>query len=163
MAPSPFSPTSNSPASDESGGPNSGVPKVNGSSLRGRDGRDDRLNPIAFMRALGTMLMSRLSLASRAGMSHEGKRKMWEVFGYPQALTSEDMYIMYKRQDLAKTVVNAPADALWTNPPSITGSDKFEIAWDSLARRFPIWDTLNRADKMTGWSRFSVIIIGLNG
>ncbi|MGD9726397.1 MAG: phage portal protein [Nitrospira sp.] len=117
---------------------------------------------LAVIRAFSALL-DRKGWMTRAGLTFDGARNLWQVFGYKQVIQPVDMYLKYCRQDIAKTIVNAPADALWTNPPKINGSDQFQNAWNSLTRRVQVWDVLNRADKMTGWGRFSIIVIGLPG
>jgi hypothetical protein len=115
------------------------------------------------MRALTSALVSRMSWMSRAGMTFENNRDLWTVFGYTRQLRVEDMYVKYRRQDVAKTLVDAPADALWTRPPILTAENpEFLDAWASLCGSFPVWDTFRRADITTGYGRFGIIVIGLN-
>lgn len=114
------------------------------------------------MRAL-SVLMDRKGWMQQAGLTFDGNRALWDVFGYKKDVQPLDMFIKYKRQDVARSIVNAPADALWTRPPKIKGSPAFEDAWNALTRHIQIWDVLNRADKMTGWGRFSIIVLGLPG
>ncbi len=105
-------------------------------------------------------LLERSKFFGTMGQSFGGDRKLYEVFGYKTNITSADLYAKYLRQDIAGTIVNAPADALWTNPPVIKADDAFMAAWTLLSELFSVWDILNRADKMTGWGRFSIIVIG---
>lgn len=115
--------------------------------------------PIGPIRALSALL-ERIGLGRLIGDTFDGNRNFYTVFGYATTLTSQMMYQKYRRQDVAKTIVNAPADALWTHPPVVKADEAFNTAWAALQGRFDVWDVLNRADKMTGFGRFSLINIG---
>lgn len=106
-------------------------------------------------------ILSRASWMARAGFSHDNLRDYWTLFGYNRALTPQDLYIRYRRQDLAGVIVDMPADSVWTTPPSIVADEAFVAAWALLMQKIPMWDILNRADKMTGWGRFSIIVLGV--
>jgi len=114
---------------------------------------------LGFIRSLST-LIDRMRLGRGLGETFDGNRNFYTVFGYAPTLTPQMMYQKYRRQDMAKTIVNAPADALWTHPPVVKADNTFNKAWAELQGRFDVWDVLNRADKMTGFGRFSLINIG---
>jgi hypothetical protein len=104
-----------------------------------------------------------MSWMVRAGMTFENNRDLWSVFGYTRQLRVEDMYIKYRRQDVAKTLVDAPADALWTRPPALSSDNpEFIQAWTDLCGTLPLWDTFRRADLTTGFGRFGIIIVGID-
>lgn len=109
-----------------------------------------------------TALLSRVSWMSRAGLMYDGNRDLWKVFGYKRALTIQDLYVKFRRQDVATRIAVTPADALWTRPPKLSADSTFETAWKDLTKQVPIWDSLNRADISLSFSRFSVIVIGLD-
>lgn len=115
---------------------------------------------------LGTFLselITRASWLSRAGLTHGSARNLWTVFGYKTDLTVQDLYIKYKRQDIARTIVEAPADALWTRPPRLKDADEtFAAAWEELINAHDLWSILNRADYMTGFGRYAIVVVGLD-
>lgn len=115
------------------------------------------------LKAMTSALVARMSWMSRAGMTFDNNRDLWTVFGYTRQLRVEDMYVKYRRQDVAKTLVDAPADALWTRPPILSADNpEFMEAWNNLTATIPVWDIFRRADLTTGYSRFGIIIIGLD-
>lgn len=107
-------------------------------------------------------LLQRLSWVSRAGQTFDGNRDLWGTFGYNRFLRVQDLYVKYTRQDIARTIVEAPCDALWTRPPVLKGDQAFLTAWAALNKSVDVWDTLLRADYCLGWSRFSIIVLGLD-
>jgi uncharacterized protein len=122
-------------------------------------------SPLTAMKkfaAMSSALISRMSWLARAGLTHADARDLWTVFGYSRTLTPQDLFIKYKRQDVAKTIVEAPADAVWTRPPVIHADQAFVDGWNGLVRDFQIWSVLNRVDYCLGFGRFGIIVIGLN-
>lgn len=117
------------------------------------------INKLGFVRALGAMFQ-RTGLMSQLGLGFGGTRDYYTTFGYQKLLKPADLFAKYIRQDVAETIVNAPANALWTNPPIVQADDAFMKAWEELLGHTDVWKVLNRADKMTGYGRFSAIVVG---
>lgn len=117
---------------------------------------------IALVRQMSSLLQ-RTKFFSSIGQMFGGSRDFYAVFGYNKTVTSEMMYQKYLRQDIAKTIVEAPAKALWTNPPTVMADNAmFMKAWTNLLEKVDVWNTLLRAEKMLGYGRFSIITIGIN-
>lgn len=92
-----------------------------------------------------------------------GARDLYKTFGYKRDLRFEDFMQKYLRQGVAARIVDAPAQALWTNPPVISSnSAKWNSAWQDLVARLRLFYILERADKLCGIGRYSVILIGYN-
>lgn len=107
-------------------------------------------------------ILQRAGLMSKAGITFNGNRDLYAVFGYNRALTVQDLYAKYVRQDVAATIVEAPADALWTRPPVLKGGSTFEAAWRTLNDTVDVWNILNRADYTLGFGRFCCLVVGLD-
>ena len=114
------------------------------------------------LRSFLSDILGRVSWMSRAGLTHGDDRNLWTVFGYRTNLTARDLYVKYRRQDIAKTIVNAPADAIWTRPPKVLGDSAFVSAWNVLTKDYQLWSVLNKIDIMLGFSRFAIMVIGLD-
>jgi phage-related protein (TIGR01555 family) len=71
--------------------------------------------------ALYTMqaALTRLSLAGLLGDSFQGKRNLYELFGWKQQLTYLDFKAAYLRQGIGFAVVNAYPDDAWAQPPQV--------------------------------------------
>lgn len=114
-----------------------------------------KLNIMDAVRRLGGLV--------RAGFQFNGARDMYQVFGYPRSLDFASLAARYARQDIAKRIVDKPADGLWTNPPVLkapsAGSQKII---DDLTQRLMLYDVINRADKLAAMGRYSTILIGID-
>lgn len=114
------------------------------------------------LRAMGSILMERMGLASKLGMQFGGKRDLYKVFGYTRTISFEEYYGRYTRQDIAKRIVNAAADATWKNPPELEASETFKEAWTKVVTEYDVWGVLTRADRMAGIGNFSVVLLGFS-
>lgn len=129
---------------------------------------------------VNSMLTERLTMASRLGVSFNGKRDIYEAAGYKKALDFSDFYGAYRRQDIARRVVRAPADETWRKAPEVLDGpapDKarddteFAAAWRVLAQGAETGDKpdptrgllhyLNRVDRISGIGRYGVLYLGL--
>lgn len=92
-----------------------------------------------------------------------GRRNLYDVFGYNVNVGFDQRYFKYLRQDVAARIVDAPAAALWTNPPTVTSTDeKWNTLWLDLPSRYGLFNVIDRVDKLAGIGRFSVLLIGYN-
>jgi hypothetical protein len=92
-----------------------------------------------------------------------GRRNLYDVFNYTVNPTFDQRYFKYLRQDIAGRVVDAPAAALWTNPPQVTSTDPiWNELWDDLIARYGLWSNVEKCDKLAGIGRFSLLLIGYN-
>ena len=99
---------------------------------------------------------------------YEGKRDIYKALGYKENLDYTDFKFMYKRQDIAGRIINAPVDEVWKTPPAALEKEgdqretPFEKAWDEIVKRVKIWKVFSRADKMACLGRYSVIFLGFD-
>ena len=126
-----------------------------------------------------TVLRSRL--ASWLGFSHNGERDLYTSFGYKRILMLEDLYALYRRNDIAYRIINAYPQATWADTPLIrdekggssakkdnTGSrnsdfSPFVEAVEELFDRLKIMDYLERADRVAQLGRYGVLVMGFAG
>jgi len=102
------------------------------------------------MRAFGGML----------GRMFGGARDLYAVFGYHSAISYAQMLDKFVRQDIAARIVEAEPRATWSNPPEVTANTAFDKAWKDLVDDFDVYEKFNRADKLCGVGRYSVILVG---
>jgi hypothetical protein len=112
---------------------------------------------------------NRMRLAAQlAGMQFGGARDLYTVLGYSANLSSEQMYNMYRRGDIAKPVVNAYPDACFRADPevyddeSVDSETVFEKAVTELNKRTKLWHYCHRADRLAGVGRYSLLILGVD-
>ena len=124
-------------------------------------------NQIVRLQVLST-LVSRMGFAAQlTGQAFEGQRNLYEALGYPTELTFADYYARYKRQDIAKAIIDRPVKATWqgdfklqeTNDEKETPTEK---AWKDLFDDFRLKNILIRLDKLTGLGKFGILLFGLS-
>lgn len=92
-----------------------------------------------------------------------GKRDLYKTFNYNPNPTFDDRFFKYLHQDVAARIIDAPAAALWTNPPLISSiNDEWNTLWDDLVAKHSLYNAIERADKLAGIGRYSIILIGFN-
>ena len=58
-------------------------------------------------------IVTRAALAARMGMSYGGDRDLYQALGYQLQITYDDYLARYKRQDMAKAIIDRPVKATW--------------------------------------------------
>ncbi len=124
----------------------------------------------AMFRGLAETLVSRTVLQDKLGKSYypstggNAKRDLYKTLGYILSPEFNDYYARYRRQDIAKRIVDAPANASWRKKPTVTEVDEketpFEKAWLKLMRDRRIYHYLSRGDRISGIGRFGIILFG---
>lgn len=107
-------------------------------------------------------LISRTSIGRALGFQMNGARNLYEVFGWNQRPTHNDFIQKYRRQDITKRVIDAPVNALWSDPPKITGDTSFQKAWDDVLSQVALFYNLQRLDKLAGLGAYAIMVIGIN-
>ncbi len=103
------------------------------------------------------------SFAQLFGNTFAGGRDLYKVLGYKTYVTYQDMYARVERQDISGRIVSAEPDATWSAPPTITGETvAFEQEFKDVAIQHNLWQKLNKADKLIGIGKYSLIVIGVN-
>jgi hypothetical protein len=114
-------------------------------------------------------MLERLSWAKMAGITFNGKRDLWEAFGYDDTVTIQQYRMKYRRGGIAKRIVDALPNATWRggielieteNPKQVTA---FEQAWIDLDRKYHLAATLNAVDILSRQSTFAALLLGAPG
>lgn len=108
-------------------------------------------------------MLRRFLLALRTGFQFEGARDLYKTFGYPRTISTELLYEKYARQGMAQTIVNKPAESLWTDPPQLDANKQFVRKWMDLGEATDLWSVLLRADKLLGMEQYVVLFLGSPG
>ncbi len=96
------------------------------------------------------------------GMTHKGKRDLYGEFGYPQEISFFDYYQKYRRQNIARRIINLPVNATWAGGVHFE-DETFQAEWKKLVRKSHLLDIIKRADKLAGLGRYSGIVLGFDG
>ncbi len=106
-------------------------------------------------------LIQRANLAHLAGVQFQGDRKLYEIFGYKRNPTPDDFLAKYMRQDLVTRIIDAPAAAIWANPPVIEAEAQ-NTEWQALNRKVKLWNGLYRADRLARLNPYSILLLGFD-
>tara|TARA_R110002020_G_scaffold376130_3_gene587287 strand:+ start:12025 stop:13527 length:1503 start_codon:yes stop_codon:yes gene_type:complete len=105
------------------------------------------------------------------------RRDINDDCGYPDDPTIDDFLELYDREGIAERSVDILPAESWKSTPSVYENDdtddetEFELAFKNLLRYeddsyspeeecHPLWDYLERADKISGIGRYGVIFLG---
>lgn len=115
-----------------------------------------------------SILVERSKLAGSLGMQFSGDRDMYKALGYPQSLSFDDYYTRYLRQDIARRIVNSPAQDTWRTQARLLDGDTdngtpFLDAWQQLVEKRGVWRALAQVDRLAGIGRYGVLLIGFAG
>lgn len=120
-------------------------------------------------RGLVSSLFSRMQFFQALGLTFDGKRDYYKLFGYKPILNSYDYRDRFARGGIAARIVEAYPKATWRGGAEICEDDDpkvdtaFEQAFEALNERLRIWSVLQRGDILAGLSQFSVVLIGAPG
>ena len=97
----------------------------------------------------------------------DGTRSLYDAYGYNNKILCEDYFAKYYRQDIAKRIVDAFPEAIWTDLEGIKGhkddadEDILNILFHKLNRKINIYTHLNSVDKLSRIGRYAVLLIGV--
>ena len=102
------------------------------------------------------------SMFNTPGVTHNGARDMYEVFGYPNQLVWEDFFAIYRRHGIATRLTRGVARSCWRDIPAIKVNDEpvLEEELKILARK-KMFRKLEQADTLNRIGRFSVLYVGV--
>ena len=126
-----------------------------------------------------TTMSIRSMFAKALGAAFGGKRDLYELFGYSTVITHEMYLQAYKRQDIARRVIDAPINATWTDFPMMslsddaetigveggnngTGSNQAWTEWNDIVREHNVYKALKKLDTFVGLGQFAILLIGLD-
>lgn len=89
-----------------------------------------------------------------------GTRDPYTSFGWDRTISDQAAWEMYLRGGIAKRIVHAYPDAVWGNPPEITGTKTWDKAWEEFQEKVNIWQILHRLDRLTNLGRYAVLLVG---
>ncbi len=107
-------------------------------------------------------LLARTGIAAILGLQMGGRRDLYNVFGWNSRPQHRDFVNKYLRQDIAKRVIDAPVDALWSDPPLIAGDPAFTKAWNDLLAQIPVFANLQKLDTLAGLGQYAIMVVGLD-
>ena len=113
-------------------------------------------------------IIGRANLANRLGKdSYGGDRDIYQALGYLGEIKFSDYYSRYKRQDIAKAIIDRPVKATWCGDVVITETQQtadteLENAWRTLEKDLGLKSRFIRVDKLSGIGKYGVLLLGLS-
>ena len=113
-------------------------------------------------------LTNRMKLAGNLGMQgYGGQRDIYQALGYPLAVTYNEYFVRYIRQDIAKAIIDRPVNATWKGNLTILESDddqetQLEKAWKELDKELKLKNKFKRVDKLTGIGHYGCLLLGFS-
>lgn len=114
-------------------------------------------------------IQSRMAFANLHGYGFQGQRDYYTALGYTRVITPHLMWDRYRRNGVARRLVNALPNATWRSGADLVEDDApevvtpFEEAWIEFAARTEAWDRMRKGDILSQLGRFSVLLLGYPG
>lgn len=110
----------------------------------------------------------RALLAAHLGQQFGGDRDLYDSFGWIKDPDISHYYGNYLRHPYARTVVDAPVQATWRDPPNIVDEQDseageqtdFESDVEEIVDENRVWHYAKRADKLAGIGEYGLLVIG---
>jgi len=100
-------------------------------------------------------------IAASLGTQFKNNRDFYQVFGWESNISSSLLYSIYKAHGIAKAVNDTPVTTTWRYYPTVKGSSSFETSMGLLNKRIKLFDTLKKADRLSGVSFYSIIVLNI--
>lgn len=111
-----------------------------------------------------SIALTRAQLGGRLGKSYGTDRDIYEALGYTKVPVFNDYMSRYRRQDIARAIINKPVAYSWLKSPIISESDdddtEFEAAWEALVKDKRVLHYMTRVDRLAGIGSYAVLVIG---
>jgi hypothetical protein len=116
----------------------------------------------AKMRTMSALL-ERTQFASQVGLMFDGNRDLYTIYGYKRTLGFADYLNKYKRQDVARRIVDQPPASTWFGDIRLETKDGGPIdEFTEFAEETQFFPALARADRLCGFGQYAILLIGLD-
>lgn len=112
-------------------------------------------------------ILGRANLIARFGKQYNDARDLYEALGYPTTLTYDNYLAKYERQDIAKAIIDRPANATWQGSMRLVDSPdesktSLETEWISLSKEFSLKKVFSRLDKLSSIGEYGILLLGVD-
>lgn len=119
------------------------------------------------LQLLSSVMTARLDLATRLGQSFSGKRDIYEALGYKKELDAPDFIQQWKRQDIARAVVDRPVKSTWQGNVYVSESTEedeteLEKEYKKLDKKLGLKTMFMRLDRLSQLGRYAVLLLGFD-
>lgn len=135
-----------------------------GVPVRARAGMERRERARAMERRVMTVASDilRERMSQLAGLQYGDKRDVYKVAGYPNEYRFEEGWSRYRRQGIARRLVDLPAQRTWRKRPEVSvgeaGEDsEFVDEWTALWDRVGMARTCERVDRLASIGKYALL------
>jgi hypothetical protein len=95
-----------------------------------------------------------------------GHRSIWTAAGYPGTISLESYWIRYKRDGLARRILNLVPSLAWGGGAIVTddqdpeAESDFDKAFSALLEKIPLWSVAMNADVLASIGHYGTIALG---
>lgn len=116
---------------------------------------------------MASILMERNNLAATLGEQFDGERNIYRELGYRTTIPFEAFLAKYRRDGIAKRVINLPPQDTWKRHPVVRdegGPDSnFSTQVALLAEKKRLWHYFMRVDRVARIGQYGVLLMGIKG
>ena len=95
------------------------------------------------LKTFESLIQSRLNYSGILGESYGGDRNIYQALGYSEKISYEKYLSYFKREDIAKTLIEKLPKSCWTNhPPTVTDDtpdSEFERGYEEFDKQFSLY------------------------
>lgn len=112
-------------------------------------------------------LVSRWKTGLLFGKQYQGQRDIAMALGYPRDITWEDCVALYRRQDIAKAVIDRPVQATWRGDFRLfeekdEETTSLESEWKKIYADMQLKTMFIRLDKLACLGRYAGLFLGFD-
>lgn len=112
-------------------------------------------------------LTTRIGLGRQMGFSHNGDRDLFKTLGYPEKIESSDLISRWRRQDIARAIVDRPVKATWRGNIELKEPDQeektdLELAYAQMENDLSLKSIFMRVDRLAQLGDYAVILLGFD-
>ncbi len=114
-------------------------------------------------------LISRVALAQSMSQTFDGKRDIYNACGWPEEIIFKQYWHRYKRQGMARRIINAPVGSVWRGKPVIEEQEtpgketQFEQDVTYIIDKLNLYQYCSRVDRLAGIGEYAVLFLGFSG
>lgn len=116
---------------------------------------------------MASVVVERNRMAATLGEQFGGDRNVYDQLGYRHSIPYEAYEGKYRRDGIAKRVINLPPQDTWKRHPVVKDeggtTSPFSVAFANLAKKNRIWHYLMRADRVARIGQYGVLLMGIKG
>ena len=100
--------------------------------------------------------------ANGGSSTFDGKRDFNKIFGYNKNPGYGDFIAKYRRQNIVRRIVNAPARATWNPEIKLEGPEGINEAWAELVRKHGLYHQFQRVDRLCAIGHYALLLLGFD-